>query len=85
MLSQGLHWTHSLPPVEILSIALPLVFLGRPSQLRPADPRTNGNLLKDMELSITGIGVRVGGSPPTGLEKFQRKLCFQGKRKLLKS
>jgi len=31
----------------------------------------------------TAIGVRGGGSggaPPPGLEKFQGKLCFQGKR-----
>jgi len=34
------------------------------------------------------IGVRSGGSvgrPPPGLEKFHGKLCFQGKRKLLKN
>jgi len=32
------------------------------------------------------IGVRGGeGGSPTRLEKFQSKLCFQGKRKLVKN
>jgi len=43
----------------------------------------------DLKYYFAAIGVRVwgvgGGGHPPGLEKFQGKLCFQGKRKLLKS
>jgi len=38
---------------------------------------------------LTGIcvrgGVSEGAAAPPGFEKFQGKLCFQGKRKLLKN
>jgi len=118
MLSQGLHWTHSLPPVEILSIvlhsthpfhlesrpkhlpkrlhtglmmiktsatlgrttservkpALRLVFPRRPPQLSPADPRVNGNLLRDMGLSRTGDDVFRGEDCGDMLPCFARKL-----------
>ena len=35
---------------------------------------------------VSGVSIGVsGGRPPPGLEKFQGKLCFQGKRYLLKN
>jgi len=43
---------------------------------------------EELILLECGIGVRgggLGGPLPPGLEKFQGKLCFQGKRKLLKN
>jgi len=40
---------------------------------------------KTKSLSTTAIGVRDGGAAVPGLEKCQGTLCFQDKRKLLKS
>jgi len=114
MLSQGLHWTHSLPPVGILSVAhlfhlqnrpkhlpkrlytrlmmiktpatlerttservkpaLRLVYLRRLPQLSPADPGVNGNLLRDMELYLTGDHVFRGEDCGDMLPCFAREL-----------
>ena len=67
-------------------ISCVVVFDGRVTRVVYDDTHQGllGSCVKFSQRVVVVIGVRGGGVAAPWIEKFKGKLCFQGKRKLLK-